>query len=239
MGITLDGADTCIMCAFPYYCSALNRTGNLSYYTQCLDYHVIVKDKLEKTAHFLRNEIGAQKAACFTDVGAPVEKKLAVAAGIGIQGKNALVISPLYGTYFFIGYIRTDLDLPTDPPLKGGCANCGMCVKSCPGTALNDGLDALRCASYISQKRGRLTDDEAEILHRSGYVFGCDICQKVCPHNNVSFSPMKEFCVDIKESISLSEIEPLSNKEFLNRYGNRAFSWRGKNVLIRNLNIFK
>ena len=116
--------------------------------------------------------------------------------------------------------------------------NCMRCVNECPGNALLDGFDISRCLSHITQKRGELTEWETELVRDSGSVFGCDICQKVCPHNRgVTHSDISLFTEDRITNLSLDDIDKLSNKAFREKYGNRAFSWRGKGVLCRNLQI--
>ena len=148
-----------------------------------------------------------------------------------------MLINDDFGSWFFIGYILCDLEMEADKPLNRACIGCNKCIESCPGGALGEQFCADRCASHISQKKGNLTEKEIAILKKSGLIFGCDECQKVCPHNNISPKPMKEFTEDIIDYLLSSDIENLSNKQFLSKYKNRAFSWRGKGVLERNIKI--
>lgn len=101
-------------------------------------------------------------------------------------------------------------------------------------------MDAKKCLSYITQKKGELSDDEKNIIKENKIIFGCDMCQKVCPHNkNVEMTNIEEFKNDLIEKLDLDEINRISNKEFKRRYYNRAFSWRGKGIIKRNLEILE
>jgi len=121
-------------------------------------------------------------------------------------------------------------------PLDKSCMNCNKCVDCCPTGALSD-WDFTKCLSEITQKKGELSETEQRLIAENGSAFGCDVCQMVCPMNKFSVTPLKEFRVDLVTKIKKSDLENLSNKEFRQRYSQRAFSWRGKNVLIRNLDI--
>ena len=115
-----------------------------------------------------------------------------------------------------------------------------MCIKSCPSGALGDDFDCENCLSAITQKKGELTEWEESLIRKNKIVFGCDICQKVCPHNkDVATTPIDEFSKNRIFSISLEDIQNLTNREFNQKYGNRAFAWRGKAVLERNLKIIE
>lgn len=234
VGFTEYGGQSAVVCLFPYFSEY--RPGNLSVYAYSTDYHIIVRDKLKLICDFLL-ESGASRAEGFADIGPSIDKDLAYHAGLGFYGKNSLMINPRLGSYFFIGYVLTDMRLEPDAPVEGSCLGCGRCVAACPGNALENGFCEERCASAISQKKGELTADEAALLKKAGYVFGCDICQKVCPHNDAAFSPMPEFLQDRIFTVTEDMLDRLSNREFRQRYGRYAFAWRGKSVLVRNLKI--
>ncbi len=233
-GFARYGQSAAVVCLFPYFSGY--RPGNLSVYAYSTDYHIILRDKLKLICDFLI-ENGASRAESFADIGPAVDKDLAYHAGLGFYGRNTLMINPRLGSYFFIGYVVTDMELEPDSPIKGGCMGCGRCVKACPGGALDGGFCEERCVSAISQKKGELTDEEARLIKKAGYAFGCDICQRVCPHNQIPLSPMPEFTenqiYDIKEDM----FADLSNRQFREKYGRYAFSWRGKAVLLRNIRI--
>ena len=102
----------------------------------------------------------------------------------------------------------------------------------------NYDMNPKRCLSYITQKKGDLEEEEEKVLKENKKVFGCDICQDICPHNkNIPITSIERFKQDTILKLDAEEINDISNKEFKRRYGNRAFSWRGKNIIKRNINI--
>lgn len=219
---------------FPYY-SGKDEKGNISVYTYSKDYHIIVKKYVHKVADFIKNK-GGYKAEYYVDVSPYNDVELGFNAGLGVIGKNKLLINDKYGSFCFIGYVVTDMPLEISEPLEKVCLNCGKCVKNCPSGALLKG-DFSICLSEITQKKGELSPAEKELVRRNGSAFGCDICQMVCPMNKFTITPITEFKDELITHIRKSDFENLSNKEFKEKYKERAFSWRGKNVLIRNLEI--
>ena len=236
-GIAKYENKSAIVCLFPYFCG--NDEGNLSLYARGYDYHSVIKEKLSLVTDYIKALSPDALCEIFADIGPEVDRRLAYEAGLGFYGKNRMLINDDFGSYFFIGYILTDLSLEADEPLTKSCMECNKCIEACVGGALGEGFCLEKCASHISQKKGDLTESEITILKNSGLIFGCDMCQRVCPHNNITPRPMKEFTKDMIHSLSMGDIENLSNREFLSKYKNRAFSWRGKNVLTRNIDILE
>ena len=236
-GVASYDGKSAIVCLFPYFTGL--EDGNLSLYARSLDYHKIIKEKLSCVCDFIHTLAPCADCDIFSDIGPQIDRRLAYDAGLGFYGKNHMLINPDFGSYFFIGYILCDIALEPDSPMEESCKGCDRCIKSCVGSALVDGFDIEKCASHISQKKGDLTDSEVAILKKSGLIFGCDMCQRVCPHNNITPKPMKEFTTNLIHSLNIEDIESLSNKEFMRKYHDRAFSWRGRNVLIRNLQLFQ
>lgn len=236
-GTARYGEKSAIVCLFPYFCG--DSEGNLSLYARGLDYHLVIKEKLSPVCDFIRTIAPDVECQIFADIGPEVDRQLAYEAGLGFYGKNQMLINDDFGSYFFIGYILCDLALAADTPLQKTCMGCNLCIENCPGGALGESFDINKCASHISQKKGDLTENEIAILKKSGLVFGCDMCQRVCSHNNITLKPLKEFTKDLIDSISLSDLDGLSNREFGKKYKNRAFSWRGKGVLERNIKFIE
>ena len=240
MGIcNLEDRKQAIVFLFPYYTPVC--PGNISKYAHGEDYHTVIKNYLKKICEYIFTLCGKDFSPfIYTDVSPYDDKHLAYMAGLGFYGKNTLLINHDLGSFFFIGYIITEgLNLKADSPLDATCLNCGKCIENCPGKAISDtDFSKELCASHISQKKGDLEEFEEKILLKSGFVWGCDICQNVCPHNeNLKTTPIPEFSKNIKQNIDISEIEQLSEKAFKLEFSNKAFTWRGKKPLIRNIKL--
>lgn len=239
--LIMDDAASIIVCAFPYYIEQ-NHESNISKYCHGLDYHLVIKEKLTDLCEEIKKKVESFKYKVFADNGPLVDRYLAYLSGIGYFGINNNIITDKYGSYIFIGYIVTNYDLKPDKPTDKKCMNCNKCVKYCPGNALegNYKMDPKKCVSFITQKKEELTLEEIEKLKNNKSVFGCDICQQVCPHNkNICESNIDEFTTNLITNLNKDEINSISNKEFKRRYKDRAFSWRGRNIIKRNMDILK
>lgn len=225
-----DNTKSVIVCAFSYY--AGEQKGNISRYARGIDYHIVAKEKMEHLCVFLRDN--GFFAESFADTGVLNERLLAKLSGIAFVGKNQMAINEKLGSYFFIGYILTDCELPCDEPNTNACKNCGKCIVACPLGALSqNGFFEEKCLSYVTQKKGELSGAEKEAIRKTKTIWGCDICQEVCPHNKeIKATNIEEFKKDLIFKLDIDE--NISNKEFKKLYGDRAFSWRGKAVLQRN-----
>lgn len=229
-------ADGVFVALFPYYVEG--ESGNISIYARGEDYHTVAMGKLEIIAKKML-ELGASRAEIHVDKGSLNDRKAAFEAGLGFFGKNGMLICEEYGSYFFIGQIVNDLDIDRDYPMEKACLDCGECIKHCTGQALSEnGFDIEKCVSHISQKKGELTVGEQLLIKKSGLCWGCDVCQMVCPHNRgLHTTAIPEFMQDRRTYLDVCDLENLSNKEFKEKFGQYAFSWRGKAVLLRNLEI--
>lgn len=210
-------------------------SGVLSKSSWGIDYHKVLKDKMDKLIKEIQR-VEDFEYKCYVDTGPLIERELANKAGIGYYGKNCSIINDEYGSYIFIGYIMTDLEIAVeDNKLSSECGECDLCIKACPTNALGPyKLNPKKCIAYLSQ-----TKDIIPLEYRSKMgtkIYGCDTCQLVCPKNKgVKFSNHEEFVPLITNGyINILELLNMSNKEFKNKYGSMAGSWRGKNVLKRN-----
>ena len=237
--LIMENAKSIIVCAFPYYVDEVEES-NLSKYCYGEDYHIVAKKYLQKICDFLEEEINNFEYKFFVDNGPLVDRYLAYQSGIGYFGINNNIITDEYGSYIFIGYIVNNYEFYVDDPLPKTCIKCNKCVKYCPGNAIlgNFELNPRRCLSYITQKKDDLSEEEMNLIKENKMVFGCDICQEVCPHNKgISITNIEEFKTNLITKLDYNEINDISNKEFKRRYGNRAFSWRGKKIIQRNIEI--
>jgi epoxyqueuosine reductase len=151
------------------------------------DYHFVIKDRLKYFLSLIREEAGPVDGRVFVDSAPVMERQWAAKGGVGWLGKNSLLINKNRGSYFFLAELIIDLDLVYDSPGKDYCGTCTRCIDACPTEALlGDGLlDASKCISYLTIE---LKDQiPAEFIGKTeGWVFGCDICQDVCPWNRFS-----------------------------------------------------
>ncbi|HXZ79597.1 MAG TPA: tRNA epoxyqueuosine(34) reductase QueG [Terriglobales bacterium] len=149
------------------------------------DYHGAVMDRLRKIEEQLRTQISAHaEIRCYVDTGPLVERVYAKYAGVGWIGKNTCVINQRLGSWLFLGVILISLELESDLPAPDRCGSCTRCIDACPTDAFVAPyqLDAARCISYLTiEKRGAIPEELRSAMGR--HVFGCDICQDVCPWN--------------------------------------------------------
>ncbi|MEK7278249.1 MAG: tRNA epoxyqueuosine(34) reductase QueG, partial [Chloroflexota bacterium] len=175
---------TILVAALPY--PAGNTTGPVADYALGDDYHDVIPRQLRELVAWLESETGRPIAhRIYTDTGPLLERELAQRAGLGWIGKNTMLINPRAGSYFLLGEALIDLELPPDPPFAADhCGTCTRCMDACPTGAILDGraLDARRCISYLTIE---LKDSIPEELREKtgSWIFGCDICQAVCPWN--------------------------------------------------------
>ncbi len=226
-----EKAKSVIVCLFPYYVGECEGR-NLSRYAVVADYHKISGKILNSVCEQLKNNFNAEFEA-FVDSSPIREVTAAVLSGVGIVGKNSLLINKTFGSYVFIAEIVTDLYIPPDTPNSLSCIGCNACEKACIGGAIKNGkINTARCASFVSQKKGELNAEEKALIKKSGLVWGCDKCTDICPHNQTpKKTPVTAFYENVVFSIDGSESD-----EFIS---SRAYGWRGRKVLERNLSILK
>lgn len=214
---------------FPYFNKSA-FSGNISAYCAVADYHTVVGMKLKSICQDLVEKYPGYNFVPFVDASPVDEVDMCVKAGLGVKGKNSLLITPQFGSWVFIGEILTDMPLDTVCYEDKGCLDCGLCAKACPGGAIGCGVITEKCASHISQKKGELTQEETDILARAHTVFGCDICQTVCPMNKKVEEAPNLFSDNIFSTVTAENVE--------NIYKSRPFGWRGLKVLQRNIDIY-
>ena len=226
-----ENARTVLVTLFPYR-FADEGPRNLSRYAACLpDYHKAAGEKLNRAAAALMETFPPHRFEAFVDNSPLPEVRTAALAGLVCVGDNGVLIHPEFGSWVFIGAIVTDLELslPIPGPIEE-CLHCGACSAACPSSCV--GLTGeerrRRCLSAVSQKKGFLSAEEEELLRGSPLVWGCDRCQEVCPLNRKTrIAPHPSF-VGYQGWLSEDDLEHLEGK---------AYGWRGKRVLERNLEL--
>ena len=152
------------------------------------DYHFVIKHKLKTLLQTLQDEIGEINGRCFVDSAPVLERDWAKRSGVGWIGKNTLLINPKQGSFFFLAELIIDLELKVDGPIKDYCGRCTRCIDACPTEAISpEGyiLDGSKCISYFTiELKEALPDDYKGKF--DNWMFGCDICQDICPWNRFS-----------------------------------------------------
>lgn len=157
----------------------------ISQYAYGKDYHQVLKAKLRTLLNAVREEIGEVNGRAFVDSAPVLERDWARRSGIGWMGKNTMIIHPKAGSYFFLAELIIDLELPPDAPIKDYCGTCTRCIEACPTDAIDpEGylMDGSKCISYFTiELKGELPNEYQGKFEN--WMFGCDICQQVCPWN--------------------------------------------------------
>lgn len=228
-------AASVLVCLFPYY-TGEHKERNISRYAMVTDYHMIAGEYLNRFCKALQEVFPQNQFESFTDNSPIREVSAAFHAGLGRRGKNGLILHPKYGSYVFIGEVVTDLVLQPDQPLNPGeCIGCRKCQKVCPQGALqSDGSVCLeRCRSHITQKKGELNDWEIGQIQDGGLIWGCDICNDVCPMNQEAkvLTPVPEFLESAVAVLDAQIAEKLLKT--------RAYNYRGKKTILRNIQLLE
>ena len=183
----MPGARSVICVALNYHTSLDQPPadhGRIARYALAVDYHEHIKLKLHRLANWIHEIAPEAQTRCGVDTAPIMEKELAVRAGVGWIGKNTCVINAEIGSWLLLGEVITTLDLPADDPALDRCGTCRRCIDACPTGAITDEyqLDARKCISYLTiEHRG---DIDANLKSQmSDWLYGCDICQDVCPWN--------------------------------------------------------
>jgi epoxyqueuosine reductase len=185
--LVFEAVRSIIAVLFNYYPEKIiPETDNfiLSKYAYGRDYQVLIKERLSLLVSFMKQEFGEMKARPFVDSGPLLEKVWAQRCGVGWQGKHTILINQNTGSFFFIGIVFTDMLLEPDPPETDHCGNCSRCTEACPTNALSIPyqLDIPRCISYQTiVNKNTIPGEIARNLNNR--IYGCDICQDVCPYN--------------------------------------------------------
>jgi epoxyqueuosine reductase len=235
-----------IVMLFPY--RTRTKAENLTAYASVKDYHAYVDmlaDKLEK--YVLRKHPTAQFKV-FADHSPIDEVHAACVSGLGFMGDNGLLINEKYSSFVFVGECITSLSPKqlglryADEEEMRTCLHCGKCAKECPTSCIKadeDGKDISNkgiCLSAITQKKGDLNEEERELILKNGSIWGCDVCQNVCPYTkNAKYTPIKYFIDSAIPRLDLATLKSMSSEEF----NSRPFAWRGPDTIKRNVILWE
>lgn len=219
-----------ILFAIPYYAGEFEGR-NISLYAIAGDYHLFFKDFSGELIEALRALYPQASFAAFADSSPIDEREAAAMAGLGVIGQNGLLITEKYASFVFLGEILTDLSYEKIGTRKdfslSYCEGCGKCLAACP-----KGEGA--CLSALTQKKGVLSKEESEALGRGALIWGCDLCQTACPHAlKAEKTPYAFFGSDLIPTLTEEALLSMSKEAF----SARAFSWRGKEPLLRNMKL--
>ena len=187
--LLVPGAKSVVSLLLNYYPNEFQREDSykVSKYAYGKDYHFVIKDKLKSLLHFINEEIGEVHGRAFVDSAPVLDKAWAAKSGLGWMGKNSNLLSKKVGSFFFIAELIIDLELEYDTPVTDHCGSCTACIDACPTDAIYEPykVDGSKCISYYTIE---LKDSipESEKGKFEDWMFGCDICQDVCPWNRFS-----------------------------------------------------
>ncbi len=215
-------------------------TGKISRYAWGDDYHIHVTKRIQSLFECIKQLAPESEGRYYVDTGPVMEKVWAVRAGLGWQGKHTNVITKEYGSWVFLGEIITTLELDADEPMEDFCGTCTACIDACPTDALHQPyvVDSNRCISYLTiEHRGAIAESLGEKFDR--WVYGCDICQDVCPWNRFQQeTEHREFEPRLKNiDPPLHELSVITQEEFSSRFKNSPVKRTKREGIIRNASI--
>jgi epoxyqueuosine reductase len=233
----VPGAKSVITLLLNYYPEEKQNpdTPKIAKYAFGMDYHDVIRAKMNEFLFELRNEIGAIEGRGFVDSAPVLERSWAVKSGLGWVGKNGNLINKQNGSFFFIATLITDLELIADDPFaRDFCGSCTRCIDACPTEAIGNNavIDGSKCISYLTiELKDELIAPEFK-NKMEGWMFGCDICQDVCPWNRFSKPNHTEAFLPIPELLNLNtaeweEMDESTFKTLLRNSPIKRSKWKG------------
>jgi epoxyqueuosine reductase len=239
--LLVPGAKSVVSLIYNYFPKQdLVADGNLKVakYAYGEDYHTVVKDKLKEFMALIQEQIGDVQGRVFVDSAPVMERQWAAKSGIGWIGKNSLLLNKQMGSFFFLAELIIDLELEPDLPAKDYCGTCTACIDACPTDAImaNGVIDSNKCISYLTIELKDSIPQEFK-GHISNWIFGCDVCQDVCPWNRFSkpntetrFQPKGDW-----PNFSKQDWIELTEEIFQKNFGSSAITRTGLKGLSRNV----
>tara|TARA_B110000014_G_scaffold203_1_gene128 strand:+ start:1551 stop:2477 length:927 start_codon:yes stop_codon:yes gene_type:complete len=240
----VDDAKSIISLTYNYYPEDLQNkeAPKVSKYAYGMDYHYVIKEKLNFFLTFIKDKIGDVHGRAFVDSAPILEKAWAAKSGIGWVGKNSNLITKQVGSFYFLAELIVDLGLDYDAIESDHCGQCTACIDSCPTEAITEPyvVDGSKCISYFTIELKENIPQEFKGKF-DDWVFGCDVCQDVCPWNKFS-KPHKEPLFQSSSELmkmSRDEWNEITEETFNKIFKNSAVKRTGYKGLTRNLNFIK
>ena len=242
--LLVDGSKSVISLLLNYYPDEVQNedTFKISKYAYGEDYHFVIKDKLKELLFSIQSNIGEVSGRAFTDSAPVLDRAWAAKSGLGWIGKNANLITQKVGSYYFIAELIIDLELEYDSAVTDHCGSCTACIDACPTEAIESPyiVDGSKCISYFTIELKEAIPQEVKGKFED-WIFGCDICQDVCPwnrfskpHNEPLFNPHPQLL-----DLSKKDWNEITQETFLEVFKNSAVKRTKLAGLVRNISFVK
>lgn len=238
------GARSLIVTGLSYNSEKLQKDPNapvISRYNYGVDYHIVIKEKLEKLLDWIKSIKPEADGKPFVDSSSLLEKPWAREAGLGWQGRHSVVINKEIGSFFFIGVLILNIDLDYDPPFAGEyCGECRRCIDECPTGAINNNrtINAAKCIANVTiERRGPIPGELIPLLGRR--IYGCDRCQEVCPWNKkAKYNRTPEFALNKQiAEMSQEDWKNLSKEQFSRLFSKTSMGRVKYEKLMSNIEV--
>jgi epoxyqueuosine reductase len=243
--LLVDGAKSVVSLLLNYFPknSQNPQAPKISKYAYGEDYHFVIKDKLKELLNHIRAEVGDVNGRVFVDSAPVMDKAWAQKSGLGWIGKHSNLVNPKKGSFFFIAELIIDLELDPDPPIRDYCGTCTRCIDACPTEAIVEPykVDGSKCISYLTiELKSELLPKEFK-GKMDNWMFGCDICQDVCPWNRFSTPNEEPRFEPVDQVLKQSKLEwnQLNEELFENLFTKSAIKRTKFNGLKRNLSFLE
>jgi len=242
--LLVPGAKSVISLLLNYFPSEAQNPDSykISKYAYGMDYHFVIKDKLKSLLNFIQDEIGEVDGRAFVDSAPVLDKAWAAKSGLGWIGKNSNLLSKQVGSFFFVAELIVDLELEYDTPVTDHCGTCTACIEACPTEAIVQPyvVDGSKCISYLTIE---LKNEIPAEFHdkMDDWIFGCDVCQDVCPWNRFSIPHQEPLFHPKQELLSMSKANwrEITEEVFQNIFGKSAVKRTKLSGFIRNIQTIK
>lgn len=242
--LIVPGAKSVISVAVNYYTPQEHASGpqygKISRYAWGDDYHILVTKRIQTLFECIKQMMPESQGRYYVDTGPVMDKAWAARAGIGWQGKHTNIITKEFGSWVFLGEIITTLELDADDPMEDFCGSCTACIDACPTDAIREPyvVDSSACISYLTiEHRGEIPESLGDKFGQ--WVYGCDICQDVCPWNRFQQPTVQTefFPRDHNIAPPIDDLRVMTQEEFSRQYKNSPIKRTKREGLTRNAEI--